>query len=64
MDLDIVITNLNNTIEGKQKMLAKLYARRELNKGADMATYAVCEFLEINIAELQRIRDDLVSVVQ
>ncbi|HET8688705.1 MAG TPA: hypothetical protein VFM18_18980 [Methanosarcina sp.] len=64
MDIKTILTNLDNTIAGKRMMLTRLYDRRELNKGADMATYAVCEFLEINIAELERIRADVALVDQ
>jgi len=64
MDIKTVLTNLDNTIAGKRALLTKLYARRDLNKGADMASHAVCEFLEINLAELERIRADVALVNQ
>ena len=59
MNIYTVRDNLKKTIEGKEKYLSEIYESRELNKGADMASYAVAEFLEVNIDELKRILQDV-----
>lgn len=59
MTVDQVIQNLRKTIAGKQQYLSEIYESREQTKGADMASYALAQFLEINIAELRRILTDL-----
>lgn len=59
MNIQTVAANLRNTIAGKEKYLSEIYNQRELNKGADIASYAVAEFLEINIAELKHILADV-----
>ena len=66
MNLSTVITNLKNTIAGKEKMLAGLnpnnpYSEEFKSEGEVMARRATIEFLKINIAELNRILDDLVE---
>lgn len=66
MNLQTVITNLKRTIEGKEKYLAEcnkaLNVKLDpLDAGERMALIATKEFLEINIAELSRILDDLVA---
>ena len=69
MNLQTVITNLRNTIAGKEKYLEEVReARNKLLEveGAgtiaqDSALFATQEFLKINIAELNRILDDLVE---
>jgi len=63
MDIKTVIANLDNTIAGKKYFLEYLEPRSNgLTQGSAMANTAVCEFLKINIAELERIRDDLLTV--
>lgn len=69
MNLQTVITNLRNTIAGKEKYLEEIReARNKLleveGAGAiaqDSALFATQEFLKININELNRILDDLVE---
>ena len=54
MTLETVITNLNNTISGKQELLDVLtsYSNNE----------AIIHVLHTNIGELRRIREDLLRV--
>ena len=64
MNLSTVITNLKNTIAGKEKMLAGLnpnnpYSEEFKSEGEVMARRATIEFLKINIAELNRILADV-----
>lgn len=63
MNLQTVITNLRNTIAGKEEALALYESRRDIPRAAgdQMAIVATIEFLKINIAELNRILDDLVE---
>ena len=70
MNLSTVITNLRNTIAGKEKMLAEYRSALALSHlgptpivGAELAVVATIEFLEINIAELKRILQDVESCV-
>lgn len=69
MNLQTVITNLKNTIAGKEQAL------KEYNKvlnvyidpvdvGERMAITATVEYLEINIAELKRILADVEKCVE
>lgn len=64
MNLQTVITNLKNTIAGKEHLLDQ-YARAldgdKMLYEQKIAVGAAKEFLEINIAELKRILDDLVE---
>ena len=61
MNIQTVAANLRNTIAGKEQMLAE-FESTTLRAGANLeAVYATKEFLKINIAELQRILDDLVE---
>lgn len=69
MNLSTVITNLKRTISGKEMMLAEY--RKALNVQVDpldvgerMAITATVEFLEINIAELNRILADVEKCVE
>ena len=69
MTLDQVITNLNNTIAGKETMLEAMndknpYTMMFMEEGEVMARRATIEFLQINLGELRRIRDDLVLVTE
>lgn len=64
MTVDQVIQNLRKTIAGKEKYLADCDKALNvqvdpLDVGERMAVTATKEFLEINIAELQRILTDL-----
>jgi len=66
MNLQTVITNLKNTIAGKEGALDEynkaLNVRVDpLDAGERMAIIATVEYLKINIAELNRILDDLVE---
>ena len=66
MNLQTVITNLRNTIAGKEEALDEynkaLNVRIDpLDAGERMAIIATVEYLKINIAELNRIMDDLVE---
>ena len=68
MNLQTVITNLRNTIAGKEKMLAEQWDKMAFGNpswqgdiGKQMAMKATIEFLKINIDELNRILDDLVE---
>ena len=70
MNLSTVIANLKNTIAGKEKMLAEYRSALALSHlgptpivGAELAVVATIEFLEINIAELKRILQDVESCV-
>lgn len=66
MNIQTVAQNLRNTIKGKEQMLAQYqsallcsYAGPTPPPGAEMACFATVQFLEINIAELQRILQDV-----
>ena len=61
MNLSTVITNLRNTIAGKEEALALYESRRDIPRatGDQMAIIATIEFLKINIAELKRILQDV-----
>lgn len=57
MKLETVITNLNNTISGKQELLDVL-----TNHPNNQASLIATEILRMNIAELRRIREDILKV--
>ena len=63
MNIQTVITNLKNTIAGKEMLLAEKIDRKEhgwFNSTSEIvANRATIEFLEINIDELKRILKDL-----
>jgi len=66
MNLSTVIANLRKTISGKEEALDEynkaLNVRIDpLDAGERMAIIATVEYLKINIAELNRILDDLVE---
>lgn len=68
MNLQTVITNLKNTIAGKEGALDEynkaLNVRVDpLDAGERMAIIATVEYLEVNIAELKRILADVESCV-
>lgn len=59
MNIQTVRNNLKNTIAGKEKYLSSLPNTRYMNDAAAMATEATRNMLEINIAELKRILQDV-----
>ena len=59
MNIQTVRNNLKNTIAGKEKYLSSLSDTRHMNDAAAMATEATRNMLEINIAELKRILQDV-----
>lgn len=64
MNIYIVAQNLRDTIAGKEKYLAECNKALNvqidpLNEGERVALQATVEFLEINIAELKRILQDV-----
>ena len=60
MNIQTVITNLRATIAGKEQMLTATQENYRLSTMAEgMALTATVEFLKINIAELQRILQDV-----
>lgn len=63
MNLDTVISNLDNTITGKESLMAEYKNFQQVASTPEyMALHASVEFLKINIRELQSIRDDLIVV--
>ena len=64
MNIQTVITNLKNTIAGKEQMLAE-FESTTLRAGANLeAVFATKEFLKINIAELKRILQDVEQCIE
>ena len=59
MNIQTVAENLKNTIAGKERMLDSYRNIRDMNDGAAMAVEATRSMLEINIAELKRILQDV-----
>jgi hypothetical protein len=66
MNIQTVVTNLRNTIAGKEKMLWQQRSALALSYlgptppvGTEMAFVATIQFLEINIDELKRILQDI-----
>lgn len=69
MNIQTVIANLLNTIEGKEKMLAEYreawWAATVVDENQvreDIVTYATIQFLETNIKELNAILTDCMAV--
>ena len=58
MDLETVIANLENTIQGKRQLLDHIH---HYDGGVSQVTR---EFVQINIAELERILEDLKKINQ
>lgn len=56
MTIHDVITNLDNTIAGKKELLAAM------NKEASTWNLGMGSIVHMNIAELERIRADLIKV--
>ena len=54
--IQLILDNLNRTIEGKRKLLGML--------GIDPVESVTAQFLTINIEELVRIRDDILLLVE
>ena len=57
MNIHTVAENLRNTIAGKEQMLYNLNSRRVIDKVA-------IKYLEINIAELKRILQDVEQCIE
>lgn len=71
MNIHTVINNLNNTIAGKEELLAQqrsalalAHLGPTLPAGAELACVATIQFLEINIDELKRIVADIEQCVE
>ena len=64
MNIQTVATNLRVTIAGKERMLDSYRKIRDMNDGAAMAVEATRSMLEINIAELKRILQDVEQCVK
>ena len=69
MNIQTVLDNLDNTIAGKEKMLASLYpdnyrAGNYLDEAESAVRKTTIEFLQVNIRELRRIRADLALCVR
>ena len=64
MNIQTVIANLLNTIEGKEEALALYESRRDIPRApADqMAIVATIEFLKLNLQELNTILNDCMAV--
>ena len=58
MNLQTVITNLRNTIAGKE-MLLDSYKNPSVNPYPKFVKEAMIDFLEVNIDELKRILQDV-----
>ena len=64
MNLQTVITNLRNTIAGKEKALEAYRKAREIcTRDEDHALFATIRFLDINIDELKKILADVEACV-
>ena len=59
MNIQTVADNLRNTIAGKEKYLSQVYEHRDRTKGMDPESDVIADFLEINIAELKRVLQDV-----
>ena len=71
MNIQTVLDNLDNTIAGKEKLLVEHQCALALSylgptpiAGTEMAYVTTIKFLEINIAELRRIRADVALCVR
>lgn len=64
MNIQLVIANLLNTIEGKEQMLAQLTQRKDVKRDPiDQAAFiATIGFLEVNLKELEDILADCMKV--
>ena len=60
MNIQTVLDNLDNTIMGKEALLANYVEREQNGEYPKTLEYkGICDMLEINIAELKRIRADV-----
>ena len=57
MDIQTIKTNLENTIAGKEALLAQM--RLDIVKYNQTVNYAVAKFLEVNLVELRAILKDV-----
>lgn len=67
MNIQTVADNLKRTIAGKEAMLAshRAYLRSAGTSGGEnMAIYAIVQFLEVNIDELNRILQDVEQCIE
>ena len=65
MTLDEVIATLDTTIQGKQQMLTEFSKAVPVSDPVrNMVLTATCEFLRINLTELNNIREHLLLVKQ
>ena len=65
MNIQTVANNLRATIAGKEEMLEKLNkGRMYMTMAESLAGDATIEFLEINIAELRRILQDVEQCIE
>ena len=65
MNIQTVANNLRATIAGKEQMLAQYRTMTlVLKENESPETYATVKFLEINIAELQRILQDVEQCIE
>lgn len=63
MTLDEVIATLDTTIQGKQQMLTEFSKAAPVSDPVrNMVVTATCEFLRINLTELNNIREHLLMV--
>ena len=67
MNIQTVANNLRATIAGKENMLLAVQQERTfvgLRDGEDIALRTTAQFLEINIAELKRILQDVEQCIE
>jgi len=62
MTVETVVENLDNTIKGKEYFLITLKGETPKDFADKLAIKAAIHFLNINIEELQKIRDDVASI--
>jgi len=63
MNIQTVIHNLNHTIEGKERFKAELEASLtyQVDRERKIANNMLLNYLNLNLDELKRIRDDLLN---
>lgn len=62
MNIETVANNLRNTIAGKEALLT--ISSANMDSDVDIVDREICEFLKINIAELQRVLQDVEQCVK
>ena len=64
MNIQTVIANLLNTIEGKEKLYQETFARYKSNEnvGNKLVDHTMLQFLDINLQELNAILADCMAV--